>query len=115
MSTTTRTTRRKVKIIRAADGRYRYLLVDGQLPIILSKPHYRTVGDAKSAGKAKARLLGHVAGPLHVQIRGLCIECLYNGVERRAVRLDKADTASVLCRGCHEERHPGQLQRWGVA
>ena len=109
------TTRRKVKIIRAADGRYRYLVVAGTLPIFLSKANHRTVGDAKSAGKAKARLLGHVAGPLHVQIRGLCIECLYHGVERRAVRLDKADTASVLCRGCYEERHPDRLEKIGVA
>ena len=107
--------RTRVKVIRAADGRYRYLIVAGQLPIFLSKPHHRTVGDAKSAGKAKARLLGHVAGPLHVQIRGLCIECLYHGVERRAVRLDKAGAASVLCRGCWEERHPGQLEKSGVA
>ena len=56
------TIRRKVKTIRAACGRHRYLIIAGQLPILLSKPHYRTVGDAKSAGKAHSRLLGRVDG-----------------------------------------------------
>ena len=109
------TTRTSVKTTRAVAGRHRYLIVAGNLPILLSKSIYRTVGDAKSAGKAKARLLGPVDGPLHIQLRGLCIECLYHGFERRTVRLDNAGTASVLCRVCYEERHPGHLQRTGVA
>ena len=103
------TARKKVKIIRAANGCYRYLLVRHQCPFYLSKAHYRTVGDAKSAGKAKARLLGPVTGPLHIQIRGLCIDCLYHGVARQA------DKTSVLCRSCHQQRHPGHLERSGVA
>ena len=109
------TTRTRVKIVAATNGCHRYLIVTGTLPILLSKSRYRTVGDAKSAGKAKARLLGRVAGPLHIQIRGLCIECLYHGVERRAAKLDNADRPSVLCRSCHQQRHPVQLDREGVA
>ncbi len=109
------TARKKVKVIRAANGCYRYLLVRQQCPFFLSKAHYRTVGDAKSAGKAKARLLGPVTGPLHIQIRGLCIDCLYHGIARQAARLENTDRPSVLCRSCHEERHPGHLERSGVA
>ena len=110
-------TRRKVKTIRAACGRHRYLIIAGHLPILLSKPKFRSVGDAKSAGKAHSRLLGRVDGraPLHIQLRGLCIECLYHGKERQAVRLENAGTASVLCKQCWEVRHPGHLQRTGVA
>ena len=48
--------RKKVKIIRAANGCYRYLLVRHKCPYFLSKAHYRSVGDAKSAGKAKLRV-----------------------------------------------------------
>ena len=109
------TTRQKVKTIRAANGCYRYLLVRHKCPFFLSKPNYRTVGDAKSAGKAKARLLGPDTGPLHIQIRGLCIDCLYHGVTRQAARLDNADRPSVLCRSCHQQRNPGHLERSGVA
>ena len=108
------TIRTRVKTSRGADGRHRYLIIAGNLPIMASKSRYRTVGDAKSAGKAKLRSLGHVDGPLHIQLRGLCIECLYHGVERRTVKIDNAHKTSVLCRTCWEERHPGHLQRTGV-
>ena len=108
------TTRTRVKIVAATNGCHRYLIVSGQLPILLSKSRYRTVGDAKSAGKAKLRVLGRVDGPLPIQMRGLCIECLYHGVERRAAKIDNADRPSVLCRSCHQQRHPGHLDRAGV-
>ena len=103
------TIRRRVKTSRAADGRHRYLIIAGNLPILVSKSRYRTVGAAKSAGKAKARLLGPVTGPLHIQIRGLCIDCLYHGVARQA------DKPGVLCRSCHQQRHPAKVARSGVA
>ena len=106
--------RTKVKTIRAANGCYRYLLLRHQCPFFISKAHHRTVGDAKSAGKAKARLLGRGRGPLHIQIRGLCIDCLYHGVARQAVRIDDAGTRSVLCRVCHDQRNPGHVARAGT-
>ena len=109
------TTRKKVKVIRAANGCYRYLLVRHKCPFFLSKAHYRSVGDAKSAGKAKARLLGPVTGSIDIQIRGLCIDCLYHGVSRQAVRNDNTGKPSVLCRSCHQQRNQGQLERSGVA
>ena len=108
------TTRKKVKTIRAANGCYRYLLVQQECPFFLSKALYRTVGDAKSAGKAKSRLLGPVTGQ-HIKIRGLCIDCLYHGVTRQAVKPENTDRTSVLCRSCHQQRNPGHLERSGVA
>ena len=107
-------TRTRVKTIAASNGCHRYLIVAGKLPIFISKSRYRTVGDAKSAGKAKLRLLGPVTGPLHIQIRGLCIDCLYNGVSRQAVRLENADRPSMLCKKCWQQRHPEHIARTGV-
>ena len=108
------TTRTRVKTVPAANGRHRYLIVSGTLPIIVSKSRYRTVGDAKSAGKIRALVLNHVAGPLHSQVRGLCIECLYHGAERRAVRLANADAPGVLCRACHAKLHHPSRKRQGA-
>ena len=105
--------RTKVKTIRAANGCYRYLLVRHQCPFFVSKAHHRTVGAAKSAGKAKARLLGRGRGQLHIQIRGLCIDCLYHGVARPAVRIDDG-TPKLLCKKCWQQRHPEQPDRSGL-
>ena len=50
-------TRTRVKAVPAANGCYRYLIVSGKLPIIVSKSRYRTVGDAKSSGRSFLRAL----------------------------------------------------------
>ena len=55
--------RRKIKIVRAAGGRYRYLIKTGGRLIFLSKTSHATVGDAKSAAKAKARQLENACTP----------------------------------------------------
>ena len=110
----------KVKTLRADSGRHRYLVLYGGTPILLGRAEFPTVGDAKSAGKAKARELQldrtEIAFmPYHVALSGHCHECMRAGHLRQAVKLDNAGTASVLCRGCWEERHPHHLQRTGVA
>ena len=109
------TNRNKVKTIRAANGFYRYLLLRHQCPFLVSKAHHRTVGDAKSAGKAKARLLALVGDQVIIQTRGLCIECLYRGFERQAVRRNNAHHTRRLCRRCHQNRNPRRVARSGTA
>ena len=107
--------RHKVKTVRAASGRYRYLIFWKDAPLLLSREEYPKVGDAKSAGKAKARELAGLPPPMHVGLDGYCHECLQAGQMRKGVTMDNAGTPGVLCRACWEERHPGLLQKWGVA
>ncbi|MCY4056614.1 MAG: hypothetical protein OXG44_01300 [Gammaproteobacteria bacterium] len=108
--------RHKIKTIRTQSGRYRYLVLYGTAPLVLSREEYAKVGDAKSAGKAKARELeGVLPPPMHVGLDGYCHQCLQSGQMVKGVTMDNAGTPGVLCKACWEERHPGLLQKWGVA
>lgn len=115
--------RKKVKTVRATSGRHRFVVVAGNRVLHLSKHEFPTVGDAKSAGKAKAKDIEvfPFCGPGEwpqldaVILQGLCRPCLLKGREITGVALGKSGTPSEFCRECWEERHPGQLERWGVA
>ena len=116
----TMSSRKKVKTVRATSGRHRFVVLAGKRVLHLSKHEYATVGDAKSAGKAKAREIkvlpfyGAGVWPEREDFDGLCRSCLHRGVASESVRLDNAGTPSGFCRDCWEERYPGQLERWGV-
>ena len=102
--------RHKVKALRAQSGRYRFLVLRKDTPLLLSRQEYAKVGDAKSAGKAKARELAaaHPPWPWHKPLEGYCIECLTSGDMRKGV-----GAHGMLCRDHWEQRGPGQLARWG--
>ncbi len=115
--------RKKVKTVRATSGRHRFVVLAGKRVLHLSKHEYSTVGDAKSAGKAKAKEIEVLPfyGPGEWPQRdaeillGRCRPCLLRGREIKGVALGKSGTPSEFCRVCWEERHPGQLLRMGVA
>ena len=65
--------RHKVKTVRAASGRHRYLVLYGKTPVFLGRDEHAKVGDAKAAGKKKARDLAEAGPPpvTHVAARRL--------------------------------------------
>ena len=60
----------------------------------------RKVGDAKIRRPRQSPRAPrpHRRARFDILFRGLCIDCLFNGIERPAVILDRAATPSVLCR-----------------
>jgi len=85
-------------------------------PIDFSSPKGVDKEDTTITRKRKARRPAAAAKEWrHVQEHGLCLPCYRAGVERAGVVLNNAGTHSVLCEACWEKRHPGQLQRAGVA
>lgn len=100
----------KVKVLRAPSGRYRFLVLWKDTPLLLSRVEFDKVGDARSAGKAMARELAACSppSPWHEALDGHCIECLRGGELRKGV-----GAHGMLCRHHHEERLPGRLARWG--
>ena len=63
--------RTKVRVIRSGRG-YRYLVMDRQRPLAVSRAQYRSVSDARGAGKCKARELGIVLSDVSGESAGRC-------------------------------------------
>lgn len=94
--------RNKEKIVRAISGRHRFVVIAGQRVLCLSKHEYATVGDAKSAGKAKAKEMEALpfCGPGEWPLRDASIlqgryrTCLLRGREIKGVALGKSSAPS---------------------
>ena len=101
---------RKVKILRREGGRYSYIVAYKDVILYLSPERFRSVGDAKSAGKAFIRTLPQVWLPHPISaLNGKCKDCLAQGKPTPA-----ADKKSFLCRQCRDQSHPAQRTRSGA-
>ena len=101
---------RKIKLLRREGGRYSYIVAYKDSVLYLSPDRFRTVGDAKSAGKAFIRTLPQVWLPHPISaLNGKCRGCLAQGKPTPA-----ADKNSFLCRECRDNFHPAQRTRSGA-